>query len=228
MTYPPGWSTRPPEGDDAKPGRLHPMRVLHRLREISLLRTAYIYSRSRCPRVLVYPRVHLGIESGSAIEAGGFLHLGRRWKRTAYLPSQFNIFRGARLDLEEDFSFYTGFSLYINPGSHLELGSGYANNGLNLSCFERISIGRDVAIAEHVTIRDSDDHVLSGASRPTTAPVTIGNHVWIGMNAIILKGVTIGDGAVIAAGSVVTRDIPPATLAAGVPARVVRRDVEWS
>lgn len=227
MTPSHGGSPRALGGDD-NANRPFPPRALHRLREVSLLRTAYMCGRFRCPRLLVYPRVHLGIEAGSVIEAAGSLHLGRRWKRCAYLPSQFNIFRGARLDVSEDFSFYTGFSLYINPGAHLELGSGYANNGLNLSCFERVSIGREVAIAEHVTIRDSDDHVLSGASRPTTAPVTIGNHVWIGMNAIILKGVTIGDGAVIAAGGVVTRDIPPAALAAGVPARVIRRDVEWS
>jgi acetyltransferase-like isoleucine patch superfamily enzyme len=177
--------------------------------------------------VFVYPRVHLGLESGSAIQTGGFLHLGRRWERCGFLPSQFNMFRDSRLELAGDFSFYTGFSLYINPGARLQLGSGYANNGCNLSCFERISIGRDVVIAEHVTIRDSDDHVLMGARGPMTMPVSIGNHVWIGLNATILKGVRIGDGAVVAAGAVVTRDVPPAALVVGVPARVIRENVEW-
>lgn len=60
-----------------------------------------------------------------------------------------------------------------------------------------------------------------------TKPITIGNHVWIGMNVTILKGVTIGDGAVIAAGSVVTRDIPANTLGAGVPCKVIKENIEW-
>jgi len=203
-------------------------RALHRLREISVIRTACLGWRLHCTQVLVYPRVHLGIETGSSIEAAGFLHLGRRWQRCAFLPSQFNMFRGARLTSAGDFSIYTGFSIYVNKGAHLELGGGgYANNGLNLSCFAHISIGEDAAIAENVTIRDSDDHFLSGSRQPVTAPVVVGNHVWIGMHATILKGVTIGDGAVVAAGAIVTRDVPPAALVAGVPARVIRRDVTW-
>lgn len=60
-----------------------------------------------------------------------------------------------------------------------------------------------------------------------TKPVCIGNHVWIGQRAMILKGVSIGDGAIIAAGAVVTRDVPAGCLAAGVPAKVIRKNVEW-
>jgi acetyltransferase-like isoleucine patch superfamily enzyme len=55
------------------------------------------------------------------------------------------------------------------------------------------------------------------------SPVDIGDYVWVGMNSIILKGVTVGEGAIIGAGSVVTRDVPPFCLAAGAPARVLRR-----
>ena len=60
-----------------------------------------------------------------------------------------------------------------------------------------------------------------------TQPVFIGNHVWIGTNVTILKGVTIGDGAIIAAGSVVTKSVPSKCLAAGVPAKVIKENVEW-
>ena len=61
-----------------------------------------------------------------------------------------------------------------------------------------------------------------------SAPITIGDRVWIGCRAIILAGVTIGEGSVVAAGSVVTRDVPPGTLVAGNPAKVIRETGPWS
>jgi acetyltransferase-like isoleucine patch superfamily enzyme len=64
-------------------------------------------------------------------------------------------------------------------------------------------------------------------SREQILPVVIGNHVWIATNAIILPGVTIGEGAIVACGAVVTKDVPPHCLVAGVPARVVRENVDW-
>lgn len=60
-----------------------------------------------------------------------------------------------------------------------------------------------------------------------TLPISIGDHVWIGARSTILKGVSIGDGAVVAAGSLVTRDVPPGALVGGSPARMVRPKVEW-
>ena len=76
-------------------------------------------------------------------------------------------------------------------------------------------------------IRDSDNHTIVRDGYTPTAPIKIGNHVWIGVNCTILKGVTIGDGAIIAAGSVVTKDVPAHSLVGGVPAKVIRTDVEW-
>lgn len=85
----------------------------------------------------------------------------------------------------------------------------------------------NVVISENVTIRDSDNHILNDNTDKITQPIIIGNHVWIGMNVTILKGVSIGDGAVIAAGSLVAKDVPPNTLVAGVPARIIKNDVQW-
>jgi acetyltransferase-like isoleucine patch superfamily enzyme len=103
---------------------------------------------------------------------------------------------------------------------------------------ERVEIGDDVLISWGCTLVDHDSHALKWADRQndvrafyrgeknwahvTVRPVKIGNKVWMGFNVIVLKGVTIGEGAVVAAGSVVTRDVPPFSLVAGNPARVIR------
>ena len=83
------------------------------------------------------------------------------------------------------------------------------------------------AISWGVQIQDTNFHRLRGTIE-TTRPVRIEDGVWIAANATVLKGVTIGQGAVVAAGAVVTKDVPPRTMVAGVPARVIRTDVEWS
>lgn len=124
-----------------------------------------------------------------------------------------------------DFSFHNGCYLNIADNAYFSAKSGFANSHTQVYCKKSISIGEHVFIAENVVIRDGDAHHLIGSDR--YAPVIIGDDVWIGTNAIILKGITIGDGAVIAAGSVVTHSVPPKCLVAGVPAKVIRENVEW-
>ena len=96
-----------------------------------------------------------------------------------------------------------------------------------LHCFNHIEIGENVIISENVIIRDSDNHQITGGNS-MFAPVIIKDNAWIGMSAIILKGVTVGEGAIVAAGSVVTKDVPPHTIVAGVPARVIKKDVYYT
>lgn len=107
----------------------------------------------------------------------------------------------------------------------------YIGIGTIICACHKIQIGRDALIAEYVTIRDQD-HEFETA-RPTraagmrTAPIIIGNNVWIGAKATITKGVTIGDNVVIGANAVVTRDVPANALVAGVPAKVLSyRDLD--
>lgn len=95
-----------------------------------------------------------------------------------------------------------------------------------VGCNAEITIGQDVMIAQAVTIRDTD-HAFERTDIPmnqqgiTTAPILIGDDVWIGHGAAVLKGVTIGNGAIIAAGAVVNRDVAPYDIVGGVPARVI-------
>jgi acetyltransferase-like isoleucine patch superfamily enzyme len=103
----------------------------------------------------------------------------------------------------------------------------FVNRDAVIVALEGITIGEGTRISERVSIRDHD-HVFEDANRPirdqgyVTGPIRIGRECWIGCNAVILKGVTIGHRSVVGAGAVVTRDIPSCSVAAGVPARVVR------
>src|SRR4030042_560098 len=100
--------------------------------------------------------------------------------------------------------------------------------GGTLCAAEHISIGNNVIIGANSTIIDTDFHTLKPEMRKRlpqaahTSPVTIDDDVFIGMNCLILKGVTIGRSSVIGAGSVVTRSIPAGVIVVGNPAKVVR------
>jgi acetyltransferase-like isoleucine patch superfamily enzyme len=97
----------------------------------------------------------------------------------------------------------------------------FINSGTMLFSVCEIVIGDDVALSSEVYITDTNSHGLEGGD-PFEAPVRIGAGTWIGTRAIILPGVTIGRRVVVAAGSVLTRDVPDDVLVAGNPAKVVR------
>lgn len=117
---------------------------------------------------------------------------------------------------------------HTDYGSNVEIGENFfANNGLTLLDTATIEIGDNVLIASNVGIYTAG-HALDPELRLKTGaeygfPVKIGNNVWIGASVTILPGVTIGDNAVIGAGSVVTKDIPADTLAFGNPAKANRK-----
>ena len=118
----------------------------------------------------------------------------------------------------------------LSSTARIILEDGVGVNGVSIVARSKtILIGKNVMIAPNCTIVDSDFHALWPAEGRLRNPgisndadVHTGNNVWLGMQCIVLKGVTVGDGTIIAAGSVVTKDIPPNCLAAGVPARVIR------
>lgn len=200
------------------------------LQDLNLPKTLELSRLSLCKKPLsirVYKKVHVKIGTGVTIEGNERLDIGKKPQTYCYLNSLFTLCDNARLILNGHFQFFTGCRVIINPNACLEVGSGFINVNAHIVCFEKIKIGNNVAIADSVKIRDSDNHQIRSSNHIKTQPVEIGNNVWIGIGATILKGVTIGDGAIIAAGSVVTKDIPARCLAAGVPAKVIKTDVEW-
>ena len=121
-----------------------------------------------------------------------------------------------------------GFRLFppvcTDFGKNIKIGKDvFVNSGC---CFQDqggVTLGDGCLVGHNVVFATLDHDKRPGRRGDmTAAPIVVGKDVWIGAHATILKGVTIGDGAIVAAGAVVTRDVPPNTIAAGVPARVVK------
>ena len=114
--------------------------------------------------------------------------------------------------------FYSEFGKNLTLGEHV-----FINMGCRFQDTGGITIG-DGSLIGHGSTLTTLNHSLDPARRADMepAPVTIGRNVWLGAGVTVVPGVTIGDGAVIGAGAVVTKDVPADTIAAGVPARVIR------
>ena len=135
---------------------------------------------------------------------------------------------GGRIEIGKNFALFSYLSkvqLYAGPHGRLEIGDDvFVNNGSVLSASQLIRIGSRVNIAPDCVLIDNDFHgVADRDSAPKMAPIILEDDVWLGTRVVVLRGVTIGRGSVIAAGSVVTNDVPPGVLAGGVPAKVLKR-----
>lgn len=204
------------------------------IHHLDIVKTLLLFGKIRRPKgmkskVRVYCHTTLDIASDAIISINkGNLSINKSWNsKGSSFPFLLYVGGGGELHVNGTFDFYAGGKIYVNPKAILKLGSGYVNHNVNISVFNEVEIGEGCAISENVVIRDSDNHKIIGAEKNETAPIKIGNRVWIGMNAVILKGVTIGDGAVVAAGAVVNHDVPANSLVAGVPAKVIKQDVSW-
>jgi len=186
-------------------------------------------ARGRRPGTLaLLPALLARLASGA-----GRLLAARVWLRRARLGRRVRV-RGRPLVeglgtfvIEDDVAIWSHLArtqLSAGPGATLRLGAGtFVNTGASISARASVDIGRRCQIANHVAIMDSDFHGIIERDRPEPpAPIVIEDDVWVAVRATVLKGVRIGRGAVVAAGAVVVSDVPPWTLVAGVPARVVR------
>lgn len=149
---------------------------------------------------------------GGAIIIGNNVRIISSWRRATAcalaFPTRLRVFGGAAIEIGDDCQL-SGASITARSTT--------------------IKLGRGVLLAPNCVIVDSDFHAPWPAQKRADstgyerdAPVSIGDHAWIGMNSIILKGAHIGAGAIIGAGSVVTTDIPANSVACGAPARVMR------
>jgi acetyltransferase-like isoleucine patch superfamily enzyme len=153
----------------------------------------------------------ISLAANSAITIGGRCRLVSRSRNTALGVNHPMVLRTVR------------------PGARLALGDGVRASGTTICAAESVQIGARCVIGANATIVDTDFHSLDPAIRSSkddaaaarTSPVLIGDDVFIGGGSYILKGVRVGNGAVIGAASVVTKDVPSLAIVGGNPARVV-------
>jgi len=141
---------------------------------------------------------------------------------------------GTRPDISNRGSFHLGKGVYFRSfrtktridvfkGATLTIGDGcYINDGVNICCSTGITIGPNTKIADWVVLYDTDFHPVEPSEPVRSECIILGKNVWIGARAMILPGSIIGDHSIIAAGSIVRGHIPPRSIAAGIPARMIK------
>jgi acetyltransferase-like isoleucine patch superfamily enzyme len=151
------------------------------------------------------------------------------------LGNSFYIYNKGRIILGERVSLYsfpngtvyrTSLSTYFHEAI-IEIGNNCNLNGTVIHCNQHVKIGNNCMFGPGTVICDNDSHRISvdpGERRKNSVsiPIILKDNVWVGMNCIILKGVTIGENSIVAAGSVVVNDILPNTLAGGNPAKALK------
>ena len=177
--------------------------------------------------ILCYKDSKILIDKEAQIICKGKLRIGVKEHLKSRQETRLSMGKNAKFTIEGDFSVGFGSDIRIFNNGEFSIKDGYFNGFVQIVCSKKIVIGKNVAIARDVVIRDTDAHQILGKNHQKQKEVIIGDNVWIGTKAMIMKGVTIGDGAIIAAGAIVTKDVPPHTIVAGVPAKVIQERVEW-
>lgn len=145
----------------------------------------------------------------SAIKAVHRGNISFKPKQLIGKRSSIEIEGAGRLRIEEKLFTQSDFHLKIVDGKCIIGKHCFFNHNCSVTCLEKISIGNRCTFGNNVVIVDHDHNIHGGNNEFICKPVIIKDNVWVGANAVILKGVTLGEGCVVAAGTVVTKDISP-------------------
>lgn len=188
-------------------------------------------------KIKVEQNVTLDIHPSAKINVQSDLILGRSEIKGFYYPTALKMEAGTEFTIHGGPLTRYGNSAYllrcgacieiVNNGK-LSIGQGACNVNLTIMCADEITIGNGVRIGRNVSIRDYNGiHVIINDTYKNYAPVHIGDHCWLCTGCTIMPGVTIGEGSVVAANAVVTKNVPPHSLVAGSPAKVIKENIEW-
>ena len=203
-------------------------RVIKKILRVRLVYTLIICSLKKC-KIEVHRGGTTNFLSGSEIDGNGQLIFNASHYRNGfYRKGNIALFRNAKLNLNSGkVTVYSGCKIDVFENAELSIGSNvFINESTRIGTKSKIVIGNDTIIGDETSIHDFDGHKINGIEG--IRPIIIGEHVWIGEKVVILKGVNIGDNAIIGAGSVVTKNIPSNTIVAGNPAHIIRSIEEWS
>ncbi len=179
---------------------------------------------------LEHVRARRAIVGGSEVQAFMTQQAYEAMKVTSELngschsPEEIRMLFSQLIGREVDASFGLFPPFYTDFGKNITVGQDvFINSGCRFQDQGGIAIG-DGAFIGHNVVLATLNHAIDPARRSTTlpAPIAIGKNVWIGAHATVLPGVTIGDGAIVAAGAVVTRDVLPNVIVGGVPAKIIK------
>ena len=152
------------------------------------------------------------------------VRMGMELNTKYHTPEELREIMGRLIGKKVDSSFRMFLPFYTDFGKNITIGKDvFINSGCHFQDQGGIEIGDGVLIGHNVVLATINHDLNPKENRKNHyAPIKIGAHVWIGSNATILPGVTVGDYAVVAAGAVVTRDVPAMTVVGGVPAKVLK------
>jgi len=186
-----------------------------------------------CKQINRTPRAYIIPYRGTNIVLSKYAHVELKANLTINFFETRNGRTGTSIILEENsllkitgrHRLFFGADIKVFAEGTLIIGKGYCNSGAQIRCAKRIIIKDGLAAARDMIIIDSDAHEIYDSMHEMKKDVCIEENVWIGTRAMVLKGVTIGKGSIVAAGAVVTKNIPAHSMVAGIPAKVIKSNI---
>ena len=181
-------------------------------------------------RIVPYKNSVINIDNKAKCEINGVFFLNGNKPKGSKAETFLSMGENSKLVIDGYVNLYYNSELVLYSGATVKIKTTFMNAGVQVRCMNSITIGKNCLIARDVMIMDFDAHRIKysdGKTNELTAPIIIGDNVWLGAGAKVLQGVTIGSGSIVAAGAVVTKSVPENCLVAGVPAKVIKENVCW-